>query len=91
MRQAKSATAAGLLEWLGQPLIATSANLSGKPTCKSGIDVFVDLDGRIDLVLDGGRCEGGGATTIDVTEPVWKVIKEGVIPEKEIADCLQGA
>ena len=91
MRQPKSATAAGLLEWLGQPLIATSANLSGEPTCKTGIEVFVTMDGRVDLVLDGGACTGGGATTVDIADPWWKVIKEGVIPEKEIADCLQGA
>ena len=90
MRQPKSAVAAGLLEWLGQPLIATSANLSGQPTCKAGIDVFVAMDGRIDLVLDGGACTGGGATTVDVTEPWWKLIREGIVPEKEIADCLQG-
>jgi L-threonylcarbamoyladenylate synthase len=48
------------------------------------------MDGRVDLVLDGGHCSGGGATTVDVTEPTWKLIKEGVIPEKAIADCLQG-
>jgi L-threonylcarbamoyladenylate synthase len=91
MRQPNSAVAAGLLEWLGQPLIATSANLSGQPTCKTGIEVFVTMDGRIDLVLDGGVCSGGGATTVEITDPWWKVIKEGVIPEKEIADCLRSA
>lgn len=91
LRQSRSAVAAGLLEWLGQPLIATSANISGQPTCRSGIDVFGTMDGRIDLVLDGGHCEGGGSTTVDVTEPWWKVIKQGLIEEKEIAECLHGA
>jgi L-threonylcarbamoyladenylate synthase len=47
------------------------------------------MDGRVDLVLDGGACPGRGATTVDITEPYWKMIKHGTIEEKEIADCLQ--
>src|SRR5215472_2434357 len=89
MRQSRSRVAQALLDWLDQPLIATSANISGQPTCKSGIDVFGTMDGRVDLVLDGGACNGLGATTVDITEPYWKVIREGSIPEKEIADCLK--
>ncbi len=88
LRQSRSVVAAGLLERLGHPLIATSANISGMPTCRSGIEVFGQMDGRLDLVLDGGLCAGPGPTTIDVTEPVWKVIREGAIHEKDIADCL---
>ena len=90
MRQSRSRVAQALLDWLDQPLIATSANLSGQPTCRSGIDVFGTMDGRVDLVLDGGTCNGLGATTVDITEPYWKVIREGAVSEKEIADCLKG-
>jgi len=32
-----------------------------------------------------------GATTVDITEPYWKVIREGSITEKEIADWLKGS
>jgi L-threonylcarbamoyladenylate synthase len=87
-RQSRSKVTAALLEKLGQPLIATSANISGQPTCRSGIEVFGKMDGRIDLVLDGGLCPGQGSTTVDITEPAWKLIREGAIPEKEIADAL---
>ena len=89
LRQSRSPVVQQLLEYLGQPLIATSANISGQPTCRSGIEAFGMMDGRIDLVLDGGPCTGGGATTIDITEPWWRLIKEGVITEKEIDDCLK--
>src|SRR6185503_9120098 len=58
-----------------QSVIATSANISSHPTCRSGIEVFGMMDGRVDLVLDGGACAGRGATTVDITEPYWKVIK----------------
>ncbi len=33
---------------------------------------------------------GQGATTVDITEPFWKMIKTGAIEEKEIAECLAG-
>ncbi len=89
LRQAKSKTLNAIIEKIGHALIATSANLSGEPTLCSGIELFAAMDGRIDLVLEGGLCVGPGPTTIDVTESYWRVIKEGAITEKEIAERLQ--
>lgn len=91
LRQSRSETANSLIRILNQALIATSANISGSPTCRSGIDVFGMMDGRVALVLDGGVCAGPGATTVDITEPYWRVIKTGAIEEKEIAECLEPA
>lgn len=91
LRQSRSRTAQAIIDWLGQPLVSTSANVSGSPTCRSGIEVFGTMDGRIDLVLDGGCCVGSGATTVDVTEPYWKMIREGSITEREIAAWLKGS
>ncbi|MGA3238100.1 MAG: L-threonylcarbamoyladenylate synthase [Bryobacteraceae bacterium] len=88
MRQSRSVVANQLIAMLNQPLISTSANISGSPTCRSGIEVFGMMDGRVDLVLDGGACTGPGATTVDITDPIWKVIRAGAIEEKEIAECL---
>jgi L-threonylcarbamoyladenylate synthase len=89
LRQSRSKVANQLIAMLNQPLISTSANISGRPTCRSGIDVFGMMDGRVDLVIDGGMCNGAGATTIDITEPYWRLIRTGAIDEKEIAECLQ--
>jgi L-threonylcarbamoyladenylate synthase len=91
LRQSKSAVAHALLEHLGHPVISTSANISGQPTSRTGIEVFAAMDGAVDLVLDAGLCTGEGATTVDVTEPYWKVIKEGTVSHKEIEECLRGA
>jgi L-threonylcarbamoyladenylate synthase len=88
MRQSRSVVANQLIAMLNHPLISTSANISGSPTCRSGIEVFGMMDGRVDLVLDGGVCAGPGATTVDITDPIWKVIRAGAIEEKEIAECL---
>ena len=89
LRQSRSKIANQLIAMLNHPLISTSANISGRPTCRSGIDVFGMMDGRVDLVIDGGMCSGGGATTVDITEPYWRLIRTGAIEEKEIAECLQ--
>lgn len=91
VRQSRSEVANRVIGALGHPIVSTSANLSGQPTCTSGIDVFGTMDGRVDLVLDGGLCSGEGASTVDITEPYWRMIKEGAIPEKDIADCLKGS
>jgi L-threonylcarbamoyladenylate synthase len=91
LRHSRSEVATRLIALLDQPLISTSANISGHPTCHSGIDVFGTMDGRVDLVLDGGTCTGEGATTIDITEPYWRVIKSGAISEKDIAECLEAS
>jgi L-threonylcarbamoyladenylate synthase len=91
LRQSRSRVAQALLDWLGQPLIATSANVSGQPTCTTGIEVFGTMDGRVDLVLDGGLCVGQGSTTVDITEPYWRLIKAGSVTEKQIAECLGGS
>jgi L-threonylcarbamoyladenylate synthase len=88
LRQSKSTIASRLLDMVNGPLIATSANISSRPTCRSGIEVFGMMDGRVDLILDGGLSSGPGATTVDITEPYWKLIKSGAIEEKEIAACL---
>lgn len=89
LRHTKSRVLNAIIERSGHALIATSANISGEPTVSSGIELFAAMDGRLDLVLDGGACIGTGSTTVDITEPVWRVIKEGAITEKEIAERLQ--
>jgi L-threonylcarbamoyladenylate synthase len=88
LRQSRSRVAAALIEELQQPLIATSANISGQPTCHRGIEVFGTMDGRVDLVLDGGLCSGMGSTTLDISDPAWKLIRQGAISEKAIQDAL---
>ena len=90
VRQARAPVCNQIIEALEMPIIATSANISGQPTCRSGIDVFGFMDARVDLILDGGVVSGAGATTIDITEPYWRVIREGAISEAEIAECLKG-
>ena len=53
-----------LISLAGIPIAAPSANLSGKPSPTSASHVAQDLDGRVDMILDGGESEIGLESTI---------------------------
>ena len=53
-----------LIEAAGVPIAAPSANLSGKPSPTEASHVIHDLDGRVDVILDGGACDIGLESTI---------------------------
>lgn len=53
-----------LIELAGIPVAAPSANLSGKPSPTCAEDVISDLNGRVDMIIDGGECEIGLESTI---------------------------
>ena len=53
-----------LIELAGVPIAAPSANLSGKPSPTCAAHVAQDMDGRVDMILDGGECDIGLESTI---------------------------
>ena len=56
--------AKALIEASGVPIAAPSANLSGSPSPTTAYHVMQDMDGRIEMVLDGGECEFGVESTV---------------------------
>jgi L-threonylcarbamoyladenylate synthase len=72
------------------PLAVTSANLSGYGNCLSAEKVLDQLEGRIDLILDGGPTPGLQASTVvDCTKDTGiEILRAGVITEAMIKDCL---
>ena len=56
--------ALALLRTFGKPLVAPSANRSGHVSPTTAQHVKEDLDGKVDLILDGGPCERGIESTI---------------------------
>lgn len=72
----------------GQPITATSANVSGEEALTTAHEVAEQLAGRVDLILDGGKTPGGKGSTIVGTEgDTLKLIRAGVVGFSEILLC----
>jgi len=78
-----------LIAALGAPLAGTSANLSGRPSPVTAQEVEAELGGRIELILDGGRCPGGTPSTVlDLTADPPTILRAGAIGVEEIEAAL---
>ena len=53
-----------LIEVSGHPIAAPSANRSGIPSPTKAEHVLEDMDGRIDMIIDGGECDIGLESTV---------------------------
>jgi L-threonylcarbamoyladenylate synthase len=74
---------------LSGPLATTSANISGHSTPVTASGVIDELDGRIELLIDGGFTPGNIASTVvDCTTEKLSILREGVIPAQEITKLL---
>jgi L-threonylcarbamoyladenylate synthase len=70
---------------LGRPIVGPSANLSGKPSPTTAQHVYDDLNGKIDLILDGGPTSiGVESTVVDVTGRAPAILRLGGLPRREI-------
>ena len=72
------------------PLAVTSANRSGQPTSSTAAQVLDGLDGRIELILDGGKTPGGKpSTVVDCTQSEPRILRQGPINEQDILESLK--
>jgi L-threonylcarbamoyladenylate synthase len=71
---------------LEAPLAATSANPHGAAAPVTAAEVGAALAGRIPLILDGGRCPGGVASTVlDLTVSPPAILRAGPITVDQLA------
>jgi len=71
------------------PLAVTSANLSGSRDTRTAQQVFDQLEGRVALILDGGRTPGGQASTVvDCLTSELKILRPGPIPLDDLLGAL---
>lgn len=69
VRMPENYIALKLIEAFGSPIVAPSANISGKPSSTDFHHVFQDFNGKVDCIIDGGKTVYGiESTVIDVTE-----------------------
>ena len=72
--------ALALIEAAGIPIAAPSANLFSRPSPTRAAHVLADLDGRIDLVVDGGDTSVGvESTVLDLTRDIPTVLRPGAV------------
>jgi len=74
-----------IIQRLGNPLIGTSANISGEPAALTAEEVGQQLGGKIDFIINGGKCPGGKeSTVVDITREAPIILRQGLIPSHEI-------
>lgn len=85
LRMPKNKIALELIDKASVPVVAPSANLSGKKPPVSVEEVISGISGSVDAIIDGGITQIGiESTVVDVTENPFKILRNGAIPEKDI-------
>ncbi|KAI1775598.1 translation factor [Hypoxylon cercidicola] len=88
VRMPKSPLALSLIKLTGAPLAAPSANASTKPSPTTAEHVLEDLNGRIELILDGGPClVGVESTVVDGLCDPPVVLRPGGVSMDELRSC----
>ena len=82
-------SAMALLTRTGLPIVAPSANTSGRPSPTTADHVYEDLKGKIPLILDGGACQYGlESTIVDLTVDPPMVLRPGAITMEMLRKVL---
>lgn len=77
------------LKYIDLPIAAPSANISKHTSPVTAEHVYNDLNGKIDLILDGGKCSGGiESTVVDVTTDTPIILRTGLITREMIKSVV---
>lgn len=78
-----------LIKAAGGYVAAPSANTSGRPSPTDAAHVKEDLDGKIDMILDGGACHYGiESTIIDMTTEIPAILRPGYITKDMLEEVV---
>ena len=72
-----------LIDEVGEPLLVTSANLSGEPACADFEEVRKTFEGRVDMIVEGETHSNTPSSVIDCTGKPLKLIRQGDVSLKE--------
>ena len=70
------------------PIAVTSANRHQQPTPPTAEEIDSLFGDEVELIVDGGRCEGEPSTVIDATGDAPKLLREGRLPWTEVLRTL---
>lgn len=89
VRMPEHKVALALIEAAGGYIAAPSANTSGKPSPTLAKFVSEDMDGKIEMIIDGGEVGIGlESTIVDVTEGIPMILRPGYITQEMLAEIL---
>ena len=89
IRMPSNKIAAELIRQSGGYIAAPSANLSGRPSPTEAKYCIEDLDGRVDMIIDGGQVGIGlESTIIDLTSDTPMILRPGYVTQKMLEDIL---
>lgn len=77
-----------LLKAVG-PMLVTSANLSHHQNTTSTKEVLEQLQGRIDMVVDGKTADNVASTVVDVSQDEIKILRAGKITKEQIEEAIK--
>lgn len=78
-----------LARGLGGAVAGTSANISGTPSPLNHEQVRAQLEGKVDLIIEGGACPIGiESTVVDLSAGAFRLVREGAIPREEIEKAI---
>jgi L-threonylcarbamoyladenylate synthase len=76
---------------VGEPVLQSSANVSGAPDARRLEDVPEQIRGAVDMVLDGGELPGTPSTVIDLRgheDGAWSILREGAVDRATVERAL---
>ena len=89
VRMPSNKIAKALIEAAGGYIAAPSANLSGRPSPTAVKYVIEDLDGRVDMIIDGGEADIGlESTIIDLTGKEPMILRPGYVTEEMLEEAI---
>jgi len=89
IRMPSNKTARALIDAAGGYVAAPSANLSGRPSPTVAKYVIEDMNGRIDMIIDGGASDVGlESTIVDFSEGKPMILRPGYITQKMLEEAL---
>ena len=72
------------------PIVAPSANISGKPSGIVMDEILKDFYGKVDVCVDGGKAQlGESSTIVQIIDNKPVILREGKIKLEEISKCLE--
>ena len=79
-----------LIEWVGEPIVAPSANISGKPSATCCQHVIDDFEGKIAAVIEGGKTYYGiESTVISLIDDIPVLLRPGAVSSVMIEQVIK--